>query len=297
MAFEPRFTITPHMVRCINAIERTVGFLQAVKLSGGDVLDRLREECRVQEALNSVQIEGNSLTLEQAFTLARDGDFDREMPDTDREFVNYLQAFDALDAFKNNRDLQLRATDLRSVHQMLVQGVRGGSRYAGTFRSEPVKVGNVVDGETIVYHEPPAPGDVPELIAELMEWLEVAKQKPKAGTREESDDTHWVHPAMVSAILHHRLVWIHPFVDGNGRTTRMFATLLLYQRGYDFKYLFEQSSYYNNKGDRTKYYRMLRTADRGGDYTEWLGYALGGLANQMYKVRVRAEKVLAASAP
>jgi Fic family protein len=66
----------------------------------------------------------------------------------------------------------------------------------------------------------------------------------------------------------------------------MFTTLLLYQRGYDFKYLFELSSYYNR--DRDAYYAALRTADRTDDYTEWLTYFLGGFAYQMVEIQKRA---------
>ena len=67
-------------------------------------------------------------------------------------------------------------------------------------------------------------------------------------------------------------------------------TRLLYQRGYDFKYLFNPSDYYNRQRD--KYYEALRTSDRTGDYTAWLEYC-GGLALQMYRVREKAKKVAA----
>ena len=75
-------------------------------------------------------------------------------------------------------------------------------------------------------------------------------------------------------------------MDGNGRTARMFTTLLLYSRGYDFKYLFDLSSFYNE--NRDGYYSALRTADLDGDYTRWLEYFMGGLAHQMFGVRKRA---------
>ena len=63
----------------------------------------------------------------------------------------------------------------------------------------------------------------------------------------------------------------------------MFTTLLLHRRGYDFKYVFELSSYYDR--DRDAYYRALRTADAGGDYTDWLTYFLGGFAYQMVRIQ------------
>jgi Fic family protein len=89
----------------------------------------------------------------------------------------------------------------------------------------------------------------------------------------------------VAGIAQHRLVWVHPFVDGNGRSARMFCTLLLHQRGYDFQYLFNLSDYYNR--NRDAYYQALRTADVG-DYTGWLEYFCGGLSLQMFVIRKRA---------
>jgi len=93
----------------------------------------------------------------------------------------------------------------------------------------------------------------------------------------------------VAGIAQHRLVWIHPFLDGNGRTARMMTTLLLFQRGYDFKYLFDLSTYYNKNRDR--YYAALRAVDTTGDYTPWLEYFLGGFAYQLWGIKVRAQKL------
>ena len=77
-----------------------------------------------------------------------------------------------------------------------------------------------------------------------------------------------------------------PFLDGNGRTARMFTALLLFQRWVHFKYLFDLSIYYNQ--DRDKYYEALRTADATGDYPEWRSYFLGGCSYQMVKIKERA---------
>ena len=84
------------MVRQIVAVERTNGFLNAVRLRD-DWIGTLRREVQVEDALASVQIEGSSLTLERAFELA-DGmsqDDESQLPDAEREFVNYLQTFEA----------------------------------------------------------------------------------------------------------------------------------------------------------------------------------------------------------
>jgi Fic family protein len=148
--------------------------------------------------------------------------------------------------------------------------VRGGRSGAGRFRREDVKVGDVEGDQVVVHHYPPAWLQVEPEVEALLRWIEEGK------VRGDGADDPWVHPVIQAGIAQHRLVWIHPFVDGNGRSARMFTTMLLYQRGYDFKYLFELSSYYNR--DRDAYYQALRTADTTGDYTKWLTYGLVPLA-------------------
>jgi len=284
--FEPTYQLTPRIQRQLVAIERTRGLLEAVRMRPAWVT-KLRQRVRVEDALASVQIEGNSLTLEQAFDLV-DQPHDRDLRDSEREFLNYLEAFHTIEGLQGQRDYTFRRGDLRSIHKMLVQGVRGGDRFAGEIRREDVCVGDVDGGETIVHHQPPPWGDVDAALDELMAWVDACKAKPSpAAVRNGVKDT-WTHPVLVAGILQHRLVWIHPFVDGNGRTARMFTTALLYQRGYNFKYLFDLASYYNR--NRDAYYGALRSADRTGDYTAWLEYFAGGLALQMVQVENKARE-------
>lgn len=117
-------------------------------------------------------------------------------------------------------------------------------------------------------------------VGELFGWIEACKLHGSG------DDDPWVHPVIVAGIAQHRLVWIHPFMDGNGRTARMLTTLLLSQRGYDFKYLLQLSTYYS--ANRDDYYRALRRADATGDYTDWLVYFLGGFSCQLMRIEERA---------
>ena len=224
--FQPTYTLPPRILRQLNAIERTCGFLSAVRLRSEWIRD-VRSQTHVREALASVQIEGNSLTLEQAFELADEL--------SEREFCNYLQAFQAIEPLHGARDERLTRGDLLNLHRTLVSGVRGGRRGAGTFRREQARVGDVVAGEAIVHHEPPPWSVVEDEVDALFDWIERGKTKGEGAT------DPWVHPVIQAGILQHRLVFIHPFLDGNGRTARMTRTPLLYRRGYDFTVLFESS--------------------------------------------------------
>jgi Fic family protein len=280
VSFQPFFRLTPRILRQLKAIEQTTGFLKAVRLRP-EWIREVRSRTNVREALASLQIEGNSLTLERAFELAREIPR-RELRDSEREFCNYLRAFEATDSLQGQRDAVLGQSDLLNLHRLLVGGVRGGRRGAGELRREDVKVGDIEDGKVVIHHHPPSWLQVESEVGTLLDWIEAGKMKG------DGLEDPWVHPVIQAGIAQHRLVWIHPFVDGNGRTARMFTTLLLYQRGYDFKYLFELSSYYNR--DRDAYYAALRSADASGDYTEWLTFFLGGFAYQMVDIQELARQ-------
>jgi Fic family protein len=280
MPLEPHYCVTPRMLRQLKAIEQTTGFLKAVRLRP-EWIAAVRSRTNVKEALESLQIEGSSLTLQQAFHLA-DHLPSRELRDSEREFYNYLRAFQAIDNLREERQAVLTKADLRSLHGVLVAGVRGGRAGAGRFRREDVKVGDINGDRVVIHHVPPPWLQVEPEVESLLRWIEQGK------LHGDGPDDPWVHPVIQAGIAQHRLVWIHPFVDGNGRTARMFTTLLLYQRGYDFKYLFELSSYYNR--NRDDYYEALRSADASGDYTEWLTYFLGGFSYQMMRIEELARE-------
>jgi Fic family protein len=287
-AFRPRFEITPRMLRQLKAIEEAKGFLRAVRMRG-EWAAELRQRSRVQDALSSVQLEGNTLTIEEASSLAAAPNPPAGVSRSGQEFLNYLRAFEAIDGLRDARDYSVGRRELLNIHRILVQGVRGGDRYAGRLRVEDVAVGDRrADGALIVHHQPPHWAEVEAHVDALADWLDRVKGKVSQRQLEAGQEDPWVHPVLVAGVAQHRLVWIHPFVDGNGRSARMFTTLLLYQRGYDFKYLFDLSSYYNR--DRDKYYEALRTVDRTGDYTAWLTYFLGGFSRQMVTITKRAIK-------
>ena len=127
-----------------------------------------------------------------------------------------------------------------------------------------------------VAYTPPAAYDVPILMRELIDWL----------TRERD-----VHPVLVSGIAQFQLVHIHPFLDGNGRTSRLLSTLCLYKAGYDFKRLFAISEYYDR--DPAAFYQAIQgVREHDMDLTGWLEFFTAGLAAQLDEVKVRGERTI-----
>ena len=109
-------------------------------------------------------------------------------------------------------------------------------------------------------------------MADLVGWLN-------------SDQANALMPVLHAGIAHYECVRIHPFVDGNGRTARALATLILYKRGFDTRRFFALEEYYNV--DRRSYYEALATADQSDDLTEWLEYFVQGIAVEMVRLEER----------
>jgi len=123
---------------------------------------------------------------------------------------------------------------------------------------------------------------VPKLCADLISWIEDSKKK----------DTS---PIIVAGIAHQEIAAIHPFNDGNGRTARALATLILYKRGYDFRKLFALEDYYNK--DRQRYYKAINIGktydERKTDFTLWLEYFSKGFKEEIDNVK---NKIISLSA-
>jgi len=118
---------------------------------------------------------------------------------------------------------------------------------------------------------PPDTKKVPLLINQFIKWLN-------------SEDSKTLHAVLVAGISHYELVRIHPFVDGNGRTARALATLILCLRGFDIKRFFVLDDYYDS--DRKAYYNALKTVNQDKlDITKWLEYFTDGVLLSISKVK------------
>jgi len=269
MSFAPRFSITNSIAAALTRIERARGFLDAAKLSEA-WLATMRSRALLLEAHHTTHIEGTRLTLEQAERLLAGRVVPEADPDDARELLNYREAFGFVSAWLDEGG-PITEGLVREIHKRLVAGVRGGSAAPGEYRRVQNYVVNTATGE-IIYTPPPAL-DVPIRIRELVVWL---------------NEPGEVHPVLASGIAQFQLVHIHPFLDGNGRTSRLLSTLCLYRAGYDFKRLFTISEYYDR--DRNAFYRALQgVREAGMDLTGWLEFFSAGLATQLDEVKTGGE--------
>ena len=187
--------------------------------------------------------------------------------------MNYRGAFEFVSTYLGHGG-PITEGLVREIHKLLVEGVRGGSAAPGEYRRVQNYVVNSATGA--VLYTPPSAHDVPVLMHELVEWLNAPGD---------------VHPVLASGAAQFQLVPIHPFLDGNGRTSRLLSTLCLYRAGYDFKRLFAISEYYDR--DRAAFYRAIQSVrERGMDLTGWLDFFTEGLATQLDEVKARGERAI-----
>jgi Fic family protein len=208
MSFSPKFTITNRMTQAITLIERARGFLEAAQLSV-DWVREVGEKALILEAHHTTHIEGTRLTLDQAERLWKGEVVPEADPDDARELLNYRTAFEFVSECLDSGD-PITEGMIREIHRKLVEGVRGGKADPGNYRRIQDYVVNSGTGQVI--YTPPTAVEVPMMMSELVKWLNADID---------------IHPVLVSGIAQFQLVHIHPFLDGNGRASRLLSTLCL----------------------------------------------------------------------
>jgi Fic family protein len=255
--FQPKFKYTNKIVKIFTKISATKEtILNSPLIPKWNVT--LRQEAIIHSAHSSTSIEGNRLSLEQVSELAQG----REITATRRDKQEVLNYLEVLKNIKNLiKDNFITEKDILNIHRMVTKNTLNNLADSGVYRNRYVVVGNRFTGE--VFFRPPQNLEVPELVKNLLEWIN-------------SEESKELDPVIEAGIVHYELVRIHPFVDGNGRTTRVLAVLILYLRGFDTNQFFCLDDYYDS--NRPAYYKALQSVKPDTlDLTNWLEYFTEGV--------------------
>ena len=265
--FKPIYSYTDQIVKNLTGIAAARAIvLNAPLVPKWEV--SLRREALIHSAHASTAIEGNRLTLEEVSALARGRNLMLRRKDK-QEVLNYLKA---LEQIPGNATLKvLTPAGLCHIHKTVTRGTLDNPKDEGVFRDCRVAVVDKATGRVVF--EPPAAAMVRPLIDDFLQWFN-------------SPVVYKIDPVLQAGISHYELVRIHPFVDGNGRTARVLASLSLYRRGFDVKRFFALDDYYDH--DRPAYYSALKNVDsKTLDLTAWLEYFTGGVAESITAVKQR----------
>lgn len=273
--YTPKFTITNDILKNIGEIEASREAIESAPLIPA-YEKKFQNEAMLRTVYHGTHIEGNDLSFNQAkqvfegeSIVARDRDI--------QEVINYRNVANYLDKIEN---LSSYDTDLFiNLHKLTTERILPPESI-GKVRETQVVVKEAQTGE--VTFRPPPSVEVPVLLDEFLEWLN-------------SSDARELHPVLRAAISHYVLVAIHPFVEGNGRVARAFATLILFNEVYDIKKLFSLEEYFDR--DAASYYEVLQSVsgqnrDLGErDLTAWLVYFTRGLAIELAQIKDQVKKL------
>jgi len=191
-------------------------------------LEKMREYFMLNYTFESNLIEGNTLTLQETHLVVNQGlTISGKSMKEHLEAVNHYEAIDfIMDLVKNKEPFTQRI--LKEIHYLILKGIDRTN--AGIYRKVPV----IISGAT---HKPPQP----YLIDKQMEDVFAFYNSNKSN----------MHPVLLAAEMHQKIVTVHPFIDGNGRTCRLIMNLILLQNGYTIANL------KGNNTARLQYYKAL----------------------------------------
>ncbi|MFV8376098.1 Fic family protein [Flavobacterium sp. LB1P71] len=192
---------------------------------------RIAQALELEYTFESNRIEGNTMTLRETDLVINGG-----LTISGKSMREHLEVINHQEAIAYIKDLTQKNTSINerevlSLHNLILRGIHPED--AGRYR----KVQVMIQGSS---HMPPQPFLVAKEMEDFFIWFETNKNS--------------LHPIILAAKMHQRLVTIHPFIDGNGRTSRLVMNLILLQHGYIIA---------NIKGDyesRMQYYQALETA-------------------------------------
>ena len=206
--------------------------LSEVRPLPAEALKKIEDAFAIEYTYESNRIEGNTLTLQETELVVNEGvTISGKSMREHLEAINHTEAIDYIKDFAKS-DLNISERTIKEIHSLVLHGIDRGN--AGCYRTVPV----LISGSR---HTPPQPYLVGKQMEDFMlKFREMEKQN--------------IHPIIIAAYLHDELVRIHPFIDGNGRTSRLLMNLYLLRNGYTLV---------NLKGsdkEKVSYYTALETS-------------------------------------
>ncbi|MDR1323013.1 MAG: Fic family protein [Candidatus Margulisbacteria bacterium] len=227
-------------------IDRLKGELDALKPFDAEITRYFKDYLDAELTYNTNAIEGSTLSFFDTKEILQKGYVYKATPTREiLEVINHRDAIRYLETLTSKPPYIVSVEEILNLHREILKGIRNDR--AGKFRQEDVyiRIRNA-DGTAGVKNFPEWQ-KAPDKITALLQWLR--------------DNERNYHPVILAAEFHYRFVSIHPFIDGNGRTSRLLMNLILLQNGYP---------YANIKiTDREKYITAITTADKTQDMTEF----------------------------
>ncbi|MEX0769149.1 MAG: Fic family protein [Balneolaceae bacterium] len=253
------------LIQRMCQIDRFDAEWSSIEKKEGQSLRQLKSIATVRSVGASTRIEGSSLSDDEVEVLLKAIDITKLVDRDTQEVVGY---FDTLDLISESYvDMDISENSLKHLHNVLLRHSQKDQWHRGDYKQQSNAVeAKLADGTTQLVFQTTEPGlPTQEAMKGLVEWYHRDQR---------------THPLVKCAIFTYEFVSIHPFQDGNGRLSRLLATLLLLQNGY--KWIEYVSFEHEIENRKSEYYRVLRSCQvnrPGEEVTEWIQFFFDALVN------------------
>lgn len=274
--YRPKYTISNKILRNIGAIEASKEVIESAPMVPS-FEKKFQSDAVIRTVYHGTHIEGNDLSLVQTKKVLEGERIVARARDI-QEVINYRNVVTLLDELADKRG-GYDADILLDIHRITVFKVVSEEK-VGVFRTSQVVIKE--EGTGKVVFKPPPFVEVPFLMEDFLKWLN-------------SKDARDLHPILRAGIAHYVLVSVHPFVEGNGRVVRAFATLILMREEYDIKRFFALEEHFDQ--DPAAYYHAFSEVDKQSknigtrDLTPWLEYFTQTVAVELEKIKEKVKKL------
>lgn len=267
--FIPKYSLHTKLLNNIADIKNIIKNLNNKRFSDV-ILAEFEKNAYSVSAHASTSIEGNPIPLTDVKRLIKS--HPNNIRDTEREVLNYNDALIYLDKKIKEKNVDFNKELICHIQKIVTDNLIA-KKDNGKFRSEPVIV-NDPKLRKVIYL-PPNVDDVSNLMKELITFIQKEQEN--------------IDPLILSGIFHKQFVIIHPFIDGNGRTSRLITKYLLANMGLDTFNLFSFENYYNQ--NISKYFNHVGVMGdyydihKNIDFTDWLIYFTDGIIDELLRVK------------
>jgi len=275
-----RLNLDWNLLRIVSKIDRFDASWSSIEKREGQSLKQLKNIATVRSVGASTRIEGSKMSNEEVKALLDNLEITKIEERDAQEVVGYFEVLELIS--ENYNEIEITESNIKNLHNLLLKHSDKDKWHKGDYKQHSNAVeATLPDGtKQIIFQTTNAGFETEDAMRNLIEWY--------------NSDTE-IHPLVKTAMFSYEFVSIHPFQDGNGRLSRLLATLLLLKNGY--KWIQYVSFEHEIESRKSEYYLKLRhcQAQRPNeDITEWINFFFSTLLNiqdqLMKKLEVKGTK-------
>ncbi len=258
------------LIRLISQIDRFDASWASIEKKEGQSLKQLKSVATVRSVGASTRIEGSKMSDEEVEVLLRVIDITKIVDRDSQEVVGYFEALDLIS--ESYEDIPITESSIKNLHNILLKHSKKDEWHKGDYKQHSNAVEAKLPNGTrqVIFQTTEAGFPTQDAMRFLIDWYLNDKE---------------THPLVKCSLFVYEFVSIHPFQDGNGRLSRLLASLLLLKHGY--KWIQYVSFEHEIESRKTEYYRVLRNCQAqrpNEEVSEWIRFffvALGNIQNQL----------------